>query len=254
MTGPAPLALVTGGLHRLGAAISARLAHAGYALALHCRSDNPPEAALIDALAVTAVDHGLFRADLSATGEAELLFEAVARHFGRAPDLIVNNAALFADSDIDNLDRAAMETALALNLTAPVLLVQRLAAHHRAAGTKGAAVNILDQRVINPVPDQIAYSIAKQGLWQATRTLARAAAPHVRVNGVAPGLTLPTDSYEDGRMERMAALMPLGALATPQEIADAVAWLAGADSVTGQTIFVDGGASLTGYDRDFAFL
>lgn len=250
----APLALVTGGLHRLGAAISARLAKAGYALALHCRSDNPPESALLDALKGTGVDHALFRADLSTAGEAERLFDAVTAHFGRAPTLVVNNAALFADSDIDSLDRAAMDSALALNLTAPVLLVQRLAAHHRAAGTKGAAVNIIDQRVINPVPDQIAYSIAKQGLWQATRTLARAAAPHIRVNAVAPGLTLPTDSYEDGRMERMAALMPLAALPTPADIADAVAWLAGASSVTGQTIFVDCGANLTGYDRDFAFL
>lgn len=254
MSGAAPLALVTGGLHRLGAAISARLAEAGYRLALHCRSDNPADPTLVETLAATGAEHVQFRADLSLAGEAERLFATVTRHFGRAPDLLVNNAALFADSDIDSLDRAGMDSALALNLTAPVLLVQRLAAHHRAAGTKGAAVNILDQRVINPVPDQIAYSIAKQGLWQATRTLARAAAPHVRVNGVAPGLTLPTDSYEDGRMDRMAALMPLGALATPAEIADAVAWLAGATSVTGQTIFVDGGASLTGYDRDFAFL
>ncbi|QJQ31644.1 SDR family oxidoreductase [Sphingomonas lacunae] len=254
MSNPLPLALVTGGLHRLGAAIAARLAKGGYALALHCRSDNPPEPSLVEALATTGVAHQQFRADLSRAGEAEQLFDTVVQHFGRTPDLLVNNAALFADSTIDSLDRAAMDSALALNLTAPVLLVQRLAAHHQAAGTRGAAVNILDQRVINPVPDQIAYSIAKQGLWQATRTLARAAAPHVRVNGVAPGLTLPTDTYEDGRMERMAALMPLGSLATPDEIADAVAWLAGAGNVTGQTIFVDGGASLTGYDRDFAYL
>jgi len=254
MTGQPPLALVTGGLHRLGAAIAARLARGGYALALHCRSDSPPDPALTATLAETGVDHALFRADLGTAGEAERLFDAVVAHFGRAPTVVVNNAALFADSDIDSLDRAGLDQALALNLTAPILLVQRLAAHHRAAGTRGAAVNILDQRVINPVPDQIAYSIAKQGLWQATRTLARAAAPHVRVNAVAPGLTLPTDSYEDGRMERMAALMPLGALPTPAEIADAVAWLAGAGSVTGQTIFVDGGAALTGYERDFAYL
>lgn len=249
-----PLALVTGGLHRLGAAIAARLAREGYALALHCRSESPADGQLTETLARTGTDHAQFRADLGQPDEAERLFDAVTAHFGRAPDLIVNNAALFEDSDIDSLDRAAMDTALALNLTAPVVLIQQLAAHHRGAGTCGAAVNILDQRVLNPVPDQIAYSIAKQALWQATRTLARAAAPHVRVNGVAPGLTLPTDSYEDGRMERMAALMPLAALPTPVEIADAVCWLARARSVSGQTIFVDGGASLTGFDRDFAFL
>jgi NAD(P)-dependent dehydrogenase (short-subunit alcohol dehydrogenase family) len=247
---PPPVALVTGGLHRVGAAISVALADAGYALALHRRSDGEADASLADALVRNGTEHHILSADLAAaTGPGEL-FDAVIEVFGRTPALIVNNASLFEESMLATLDRPALDAALAVNLAAPVMLTQRLL----AAGGGGAVVNILDQRVRNPVPDQIAYSIAKQGLWQATRTLARAAAPHVRVNAVAPGLTLPTDDYEAGRMERMAGRMPLHRLATPQHIADAVLYLARADAVTGQTIFVDSGANLTGFERDFAWL
>lgn len=247
---PRPLALVTGGLHRVGAAIAARLAQAGYDLALHRRRDGDPDAQLVDAIADSGAAHAIVSADLGNSGEAEGLFATVTRHFGRAPCLIVNNASLFAEDGMSALDGAALDAALSVNLRAPALLTQALFAH----GGPGAVVNILDQRVRNPVPDQIAYTIAKQALWQATRTLAIACAPRVRVNAVAPGLTLPTPDYEDGRMDRMAALMPLQRLAAPQDIADAVLFLAQAQSVTGQTIFVDAGANLRSFDRDFAHL
>ena len=111
-----------------------------------------------------------------------------------------------------------------------------------------------DQRIATPVPDQLAYSLSKQALWQATATLAVAFGARARVNAVAPGLTLPTDDYSAGQMTRLAARMPLGALPTPDDIADAVAWLARAEAVTGQTIFVDGGAHLAPLGRDFVAL
>lgn len=250
MSDPRPLALVTGGLHRIGAAIAATLAEAGYDLALHRRKDDEPDADLAHAIAAAGIDHAIFSADLGQSGAAEALFADVARHFGRAPALIVNNASLFTGSDIGTLDSAGLGAALAVNLTAPVLLTQAVF----ASGGQGAVVNILDQRVRNPVPDQIAYTLSKQALSEATRTLALACAPRVRVNAVAPGLTLSAAGYEEGRMTRMAALMPLERLATPQDIADAVLVLARIESITGQTIFVDGGANLKSYDRDFAYL
>ena len=250
MSDPRPLALVTGGLHRLGATIAARLAAAGYDLALHRRKDGAPDAELVDAIAVAGVEHATFSADLGQSREGEVLFSDIGRHFGRTPSLIVNNASLFAEGNIASLDRSNLEAALTVNLVAPVLLAQALF----ASGNQCAVVNILDQRVRNPVHDQIAYTLSKQALSEATRTLAIACAPHIRVNAVAPGLTLPAPGYEEGRMERMAALMPLERLATPRDIADAVLFLAQAESITGQTIFVDGGANLKSFDRDFAHL
>ena len=258
MTGTAvsrPLALVTGGLHRIGASIAAALARAGYDLALHKRTPAEPEPALAAAIAETGVTHRLFRQDLAQGGAATSLFEEVTAAFGRAPHLIVNNASRFTESDLESLDEGELPATLAVNLTVPVMLTRALLSAVRQdggqAGAQPCVINILDQRVINPVPDQFAYTIAKQALWQATRTMAIAAAPHVRVNAVAPGLTLPTEDYAPGQMERLSTAMPLGTLPTPEAIADAALYLAHAAHVTGQTIFVDGGANLRSYERDF---
>ena len=252
--GPRPLALVTGGLHRIGAAIAARLAAAGYDLVLHSGHGGAPEVSLRDA----ASEHGaavhVVMADLTAPSAAQTLVDATLAAAGRLPDGLVNNASLFVEGDVTQADEAVMAQVFAANMTAPVQLIRLLAAAAQERGAAFSAVNILDQRVRNPVADQFAYTLSKQALWQATRTLARALAPNARVNGVAPGLTLPTPDYDDGQMARVAAHMPLERLPQPADIADAVLYLLNARAVTGQTIFVDGGANLRGFERDFAYM
>lgn len=246
------LALVTGGLHRVGAAIAARLAREGYALAIHKRSPGEADPVLAEALAETGAVSHRFAADLSDPAAVDALIPAVIDKFGRAPDLLVNNAALFAEGEWADLSAAALAGMMQVNLSAPVMLAKALVA---ASGDKRpAVVNIIDQRVRNPVPDQIAYSLSKSALWQATATLAVAFGGRARVNAVAPGLTMATGDYTDAQVERLATLMPLGALPTPGQIADAVVYLAKAEAVTGQTIFVDGGAHLAPMGRDFVAL
>jgi NAD(P)-dependent dehydrogenase (short-subunit alcohol dehydrogenase family) len=249
----APLALVTGGLHRLGAAIAARLAAAGYALALHKHHASEPEAGLASALAEHNTDWHRFRADLSNMDELAALLPRVTEHFGRTPDLLVNNAALFAEGDWQAMTATDLNRMTAVNHHAPVLLAQALVAA-TPPGSQPAIVNIIDQRVANPVPDQLAYSLSKGALFQATRTLAAAFGYRARVNAVAPGLTIVTCDYAEGQAERLAARMPLGNLPTPADVADAVLFLAQAKATTGQTIFVDGGASLAPLGRDFLYL
>lgn len=249
----APIALVTGGLHRIGAAIAARLARAGYALAIHKRSDGEPDAVLAEALAETGAEWHSFAADLADRDQVDGLMPAVIEHFGRAPVLLVNNASHFAGGDWMLLKGWDLVEAMQINHHAPVMLTRALVKANEG-GARPAVVNILDQRVANPVPDQLAYSLSKQALYNAITTLAVSFGGRVRINAVAPGLTLPTEDYADGQMERLAALMPLGALPTPDQIADAVLWLAQAEAVTGQTIFVDGGAHLVKFARDFVAL
>lgn len=246
------LALVTGGLHRVGAHISARLVREGYALAIHKRSPGEADAVLANALAETGAISHRFAADLANPAEVDALIPAVIEKFGRAPDLLVNNAALFAEGEWPDLSAAALAEMMQVNLSAPVMLAKALVAH--SEGARPAIVNIVDQRVVHPVPDQIAYSLSKSALWQATATLAVAFGGRARVNAVAPGLTIATDDYSAAQVERLGARMPLGALPTPAQIADAVAWLARAEAVTGQTIFVDGGAHLAPLGRDFVAL
>ena len=246
------LALVTGGLHRVGAAISARLAREGYALAIHKRSPGEADPVLADALAETGAISHRFAADLADPAAVAALVPAVIEKFGRAPDLLVNNAALFAEGAWQDLSAAALDEMMQVNLSAPVMLAKTLVAV--SEGQRPAIVNIVDQRVAHPVPDQIAYSLSKSALWQATATLAVAFGNCARVNAVAPGLTLATEDYSAAQVERLAKRMPLRALPTPAQLADAVFYLARAEAVTGQTIFVDGGAHLTPMGRDFVAL
>ncbi|NIJ38058.1 NAD(P)-dependent dehydrogenase (short-subunit alcohol dehydrogenase family) [Sphingopyxis panaciterrae] len=246
------LALVTGGLHRVGAAISARLAREGYALALHKRSAAEADPVLAEAIAETGARCHRFAADLADPAEVDALLPAVIEKFGRVPDLLVNNAALFAEGEWSDLSAAALTEMMQVNHHAPVMLAKALVA--ASEGARPAIVNIVDQRVVHPVPDQIAYSLSKSALWQATATLAVAFGNRARVNAVAPGLTMATDDYSPGQVERLAQRMPLRALPTPAQIADAVVYLARAEAVTGQTIFVDGGAHLAPMERDFVAL
>ena len=123
-----------------------------------------------------------------------------------------------------------------------------------AEGQTPCIIHILDQRVRNPNRDQLSYTLSKQALAASVRTLAISFAGRARVCGVAPGLVLPTDDYEEGQLAHIAGEMPLGLLPEPADIAEAVAWLAAAGAVTGQIVYVDGGAHLTQFARDFVHM
>jgi NAD(P)-dependent dehydrogenase (short-subunit alcohol dehydrogenase family) len=247
------LALVTAGFHRLGAAIAARLAEEGWTLALHGRRPETPDTSLSAMLALHKSEWHGFVADLADSDDVQHLIPAVEAHFGKAPDLLVNNASQFEWDDTSSVTQASLNAHFNVNAGAPVALATSLASHVGDEAT-AAVVNILDQRIRHPSGDQLSYTISKLALFGATETLARALAPKVRVNAVAPGLVIPTDEYLPSQMEALRAAMPLGRLPEPDDIADAVLWLSAAEVVTGQTIFVDGGAALKSFERDFLFL
>ncbi len=247
-TGDRPLALVTGGWRRIGAGIARALATDGWDLALHAHHADAVDGALAAELRGLGASVEALSGDLAGEGLPERLLAQCSR----APTLLVNSASIFRDDRLATLTAESLDAHMRVNLYAPLLLTRAFA--ERLAGQSGSVVMLLDQRVRNPVPDQLAYSLSKQALHASLRNLARELAPHIRVNGVAPGLVLPTADYDDAQWDRLTQLMPLERLPTPAEIADAVVWLARAPSVTGQTIFVDGGANLEAYARDFVYL
>jgi len=249
-----PLALVTGGWRRIGAAIAGRLAMAGYDLALHAHHAKSFDPALIEALGAAGATVHSLAADLSDTAAVEGLIPAAIAAAGRAPVVLVNCASVFHDDSAQNLDAASLELHFQVNCFAPLILTRAFAAALAGHDADGAVVQILDQRIRNPVPDQIGYTLSKQALHASVRTMARALAPRVRVNAVAPGLTLPTEDYDAAQWDRLAALMPLDRLAVPDDIADTVLHLATARAITGETIFVDGGAHLESFPRDFVYM
>jgi len=249
-----PLAIVTGGVKRVGAAIAGRLADAGYALALHGNSDAIPEDWLASKLLETGCEWSGFQQDFLEEGAAETLLDQVIAHFGRTPDLIVNSASIFGQDNVGKILEKDLQEHLRVNSLVPVLLTTAL--HHRRPenSDRACVIHILDQRIRNPNCDQLSYTLSKLALAGSVRSLAVACADKLRVNGVAPGLTLTAGEYGEDQLANITAMMPLDRLPVPDDIADTVLYLANVKSVTGQIVYVDGGASLKSFDRDFVHL
>ena len=234
---PQPAALVTGGAQRIGRAIVLALASAGYAVAIHANRSLAAAEALQDQVARSGGRAGVVAADLADHDAVLGLVPAAVAAVGPLT-LLVNNASEFEPDEIGHLERNRFDRHFAINLRAPLFLAQTFAAQ---APADGAIINLLDQRVYRPTPRFLSYGLTKSGLHVATTTLAQALAPHLRVNAVAPGPTLPNRRQEAETFARYSAAMPLGHGPTPEEVADAVLFLARANNITGETIAVDGG-------------
>ena len=244
------LALVTGGHRRLGGVIAAGFARAGYSLAIHGSHDTRLDSSLALALDENSTEWDGFTADFADPESAEELVARVAERFGRPPDILVNSAALFGQDRLENVTADDLMRHFAVNCAAPTLLTKAFATVPAGAGDR-CIINILDQRLDHPHADQVAYTLSKAALDGLTRLAASSLAPHVRVNAVAPGLTIATPEYDAAQMDRLQAMMPLGRLPLADQIAEAALYLAQANAVTGQTLYVDGGAHMRSYDRDF---
>ena len=253
--GPLPLAnkrlaLITGGHRRLGGVIAAGFARAGYSLAIHGSHDTRLDSALALTLDENGTEWDGFTADFADPESAEELVAKVAERFGRPPDILVNSAAIFGQDRLDNVSAEDLMRHYAVNCAAPALLTKAFATIPAGVADR-CIVNILDQRIDHPHADQLAYTLSKSALAGLTRLSAASLAPHIRVNAVAPGLTIATPDYDEAQMERLQSAMPLGRLPLAEQIAEAVLYLAQASAVTGQTLYVDGGAHMRSYDRDF---
>ncbi|MHC4931449.1 MAG: SDR family oxidoreductase [Planctomycetota bacterium] len=231
-------ALVTGGARRIGRAICLALADAGARVAVHYRSSER-EAGEV---AARCPGSALLQADLRGASEAEELVERAAGELGGL-DVLVNSAAVFEKSPLGDLDEATWDLHLDTNLKGPFFAALAAGRIMRDAGS-GVIVNLTDWAISRPYPAYLPYYAAKAGLSAATAGLARALAPEVRVNAVAPGpILLPEDSdraYE----EAVLKVTPLGRLGGPEAVVQAVMFLIGNDFMTGQTLILDGGRSL----------
>lgn len=230
-------ALVTGGARRIGRAIVQSLARAGYPVAIHANRSLAAAEKLRDDIVRGGGRADVVVADLADHGAVLSLVPAAAAAVGPLA-LLVNNASEFEPDEIGHLDRERFDRHFAVNLRAPLFLAQAFAAQ---APVGGVIVNLLDQRVYRPTPRYFSYGLTKNALYVATTTLAQALAPHIRVNAVAPGPTLPNVRQDDEAFARLSAAMPLGHGPTPEDIADAVLFLVHANNITGETIAVDGG-------------
>lgn len=235
-------ALVTGAGRRIGRAIALSLAQNGYAVVLHANQSRADAEELAAEIGGKGGRAKVVLADLADRDALGKLVPAAAA-FGPLT-LLVNNASLFEEDEIATLERARFERTLAVNLAAPVFLAQAFAAQ-APVNADASIVNVVDQRVLKPTPRFFSYTLSKSALATATVTLAQALAPNIRVNAVAPGPTLPSPRQSEAQFAAQAASVPLKRGPTPEDIAAAVVYLAGARGVTGSVIAVDGGQHLS---------
>ncbi len=238
----APVALVTGAAKRVGRAIALELAAAGYDLVVHHRSSPADAAAVVTAIQALGRRAIAVAADLTKRGDIATLFDSAWAEFGRL-DVLVNSAAVFRRTPPQALTEADFDFHVGTNLKAPYLCSIRAAAIMRETGA-GVIVNIADVAAERPMRSYVPYCVSKAGVVMLTRALAKAFAPEIRVNAVAPGTVLFRDDEDEDMRAKIVAQIPRGRIGTPEDIARAVRYLCAAEHVTGAVLPVDGGRSL----------
>ncbi|PZX21810.1 putative deshydrogenase [Cupriavidus phytorum] len=261
------VALVTGGARRVGRAIALELAAQGWDVAVHCHRSVDEAEALATQIRALGRRAAVLRADLADEAATSRLVADCTAALG-VPTCLVNNASLFQYDVATSFSYASLDTHMRTNVAAPLLLARELhKALAAAAGPDGAGksaeksveprgvvINLLDQKLDNLNPDFLSYTLSKAALQTATVQLAQALAPRLRVVGVAPGITLVSGEQSEQSFRRAHRVTPLGQSSTPEDIAQAVAYLAQARAVTGTTLYVDGGQHLMPLARDVMFL
>jgi len=251
------IALVTGAGKRLGRSVALGLAASGWDVAIHYGTSvaEAQQTVLdIQALGRRAV---ALQADLAEESSVASLVTRCTEVLG-LPSCIVNNASLFDYDEAQSFSYARLDTHMHINVAAPVSLARDL---YRARSQSSHAfehpavvINLLDQKLINPNPDFLSYTLSKAALLEATRLLAQALAPHVRVVGLAPGITLVSGDQTETDFKQAHNMTPLGKSSSPEDITAAAVYLARAHAITGTTLYVDGGQHLKASDRDVMFL
>jgi NAD(P)-dependent dehydrogenase (short-subunit alcohol dehydrogenase family) len=235
------VALVTGAGRRIGRSVALRLAAEGARIAVHYRNSRSEGEAVAAEIVRGGGEAVSMRAELTRVTEIDGLFEQVEQRFGRL-DILVNNAAIFSPTPLGQTQEAQWDAIFDTNLKAQFFCAQRAAPLLKQSG-RGRIINFASLGGLQAWPTYTAYSVSKEGVIMLTRCLARALAPDVTVNAIAPGtISFPNDAPEIA--ERAVRTAPLQRTGSVDDIANAVVYLVGAEFVTGQVLVVDGGASI----------
>lgn len=248
MTTPQKVAIVTGGARRIGRAIVEDLARHGWAVAIHCNSSRIEADSLAAAIVAAGGAAAVIQADLADLGSVAGVVYDSATTLGKA-SLLVNNASILVEDHVGTLDPSLFNRQMTVNFAAPVFLARAFAA---VAESDGNVVNIVDQRAWRTAPTYFSYQMSKSALWAATRTLAQALAPRIRVNAIAPGPVLKNTRQDPGDFAAQTVALPLGRGPDLAEFGRTVRYLVENRSITGQMIGLDGGQHLVWETPDMA--
>jgi pteridine reductase len=232
------VALVTGAGRRVGQAIALALGARGMHVVVHYNGSAAGAHDTVDLITAAGGRASVQQADLTLVAECERLVDVVTG-MGTGLHVLVNSAAVMVRTPVGETSAAQWDDMHALNARAPWFLSQRAAPALRAS--RGSIVNIADLAAFETWPAYVPHAMTKAAVVQMTRGLARALAPEIRVNGVAPGVVLLPDGWTADQAEQLRATTPLQRLGTAEDVAHAVCYLIDAEYVTGEIIRVDGG-------------
>jgi pteridine reductase len=247
MTNEAPLslrgkrALVTGAGQRVGQAIALALGAEGMRVAVHYRESRTGAEETARRILESGGEATLLGADLSSRDEARGLVDRALTELGGL-DLVVASAASFEHVALADVDDAAWDRSLDLNLASPFALVHRAVPALREA--RGSVVFVTCSSATVPMRNYLPYVVSKGALKHLMKTLALELAPDIRVNAVAPGTVMPPPTYDEATIARLSRAIPLARVGRPEDIARAVVFLASSPFVTGHELAVDGGRSV----------
>src|SRR5215475_3061760 len=234
------VALVTGAGKRLGRAVALRLASEGADIAVHYGKSEEEATAVVGEIEKLGRRAIAMKAELTSVEEIRALVQRTAHEFGRI-DVLVNSAASFLPSSVISTTEEIWDTSLDSNVKGPFFLAQAAAPWLRRSN--GVLVNFADTGGILGWPGYIAHSVSKAGVIMLTKTLAKALAPEVRVNAIAPGTSTMPGDPPDWEQE-FVKLAPLKKTGTPEDVAEAVSYLVSTEFVTGHVLVLDGGRTL----------
>lgn len=235
-------ALVTGGARRVGRAIVEDLAAHGWAVAIHHGASRREAEALAADIHRAGGVAAAVAGDLADVGAVADIVASACAAVGPLV-LLVNNAAIYEKDVPGSLGLPLFERQIAINLTAPVFLAEAFAAQV-PEGEEGNIVNLLDPRVFRPDPGYFSYQISKSALHAATLALARAYAPRIRVNAIAPGPVAPSAQTTAERYARRIKALPMGRAPSLLDFGRTVRYFVESGSVTGEVIALDSGQHL----------
>ena len=233
------VALVTGGAKRIGRAICLKLAQLGYDIALHYNASSKEARELAQLIRQNTQHCEIFRCDLANESQISQLIKKVYAKYKRL-DVLINSASLFEKSNFKNETNALFNKHFNVNFKAPFILTRDFA----RLATKGQIINILDANVVKNKTSHLSYLLSKKSLYELTKVAAVELAPHIRVNGIAPGFILPPKGATENYLNRLRNKIPLQTQGSPEQIAFCVEFLLKNPYVTGQVIFNDGGEHL----------
>ena len=233
-------AVVTGAAHRVGKSIALELAGAGAHVVVHYHQSETAAHATVEEIKQKGAQAVAVGGDLSAPESIDHLFQSAEAEFGGV-DILVNSAAIMERGDVLTLTPEDWQRTMAINLTAPFFCAQRAARSMLARGG-GAIINVADLSALEPSAKYPVHSVSKAGLVMLTQVLAKALAPRIRVNAVAPGPVIKPPDWDEARWRAVGEHTLLKRTGSGYDVARAVRFLVEQDYITGETLVVDGGS------------